>query len=413
MRCTSFFIMANLSRVIYINEVDYSTLLNGGTITKGGVTYSHDPTALYVIKDVSAPEYAETAGYATTAGQATKAIQDGGGNVISETYEKEQQVIIEFEISGNGIIFTNLEDSEVREICNDSSKTVLLMDVGNPGMDNECAVYYRSVFATDYWIFSSTSTMRGGGNIIVFYWDDNHEIINLRSSSDLFPTENVDFGQAYGISSNNANLAARTSSISEFELKKGGIVAIKFTTDIDITNPSLNISSTGPKPIYYRGSALSGGTVNAGDTVTFIYDGTYYHIISIDKDIPAPATTAPIMDGTAAIGTSSKYAKEDHVHPSDTSKQDKPIGFLEWSETYFNDWQDFPGDEADARELTSSEAAAIQDIHQNAWNKEWCFEFGRYPMTYSWNGEDANMDGVNGFWRYCWCNVLGSALQFK
>ena len=81
--------MANLSRVIYINEVDYSTLLNGGTITKGGVTYSHDPTALYVIKDVSAPEYAETAGYATTAGQATKATQDGDGNVIKETYAKK------------------------------------------------------------------------------------------------------------------------------------------------------------------------------------------------------------------------------------------------------------------------------------------------------------------------------------
>lgn len=81
--------MANLSKVIYINEVDYSTLLNGGTITKGGVTYSHDPTALYVIKNVSAPEYAETAGYATTAGQATKATQDGGGNVISETYAKK------------------------------------------------------------------------------------------------------------------------------------------------------------------------------------------------------------------------------------------------------------------------------------------------------------------------------------
>lgn len=26
------------------------------------------------------------------------------------------------------------------------------------------------------------------------------------------------------------------------------------------------------------------------------------------------------MDGTAAVGSSTKYAKEDHVHPSDTSK---------------------------------------------------------------------------------------------
>ena len=34
-----------------------------------------------------------------------------------------------------------------------------------------------------------------------------------------------------------------------------------------------------------------------------------------------PATNAPLMDGTAAVGTSVKYAREDHVHPSDASKQ--------------------------------------------------------------------------------------------
>ena len=35
-----------------------------------------------------------------------------------------------------------------------------------------------------------------------------------------------------------------------------------------------------------------------------------------------PATATPLMDGTAAVGTATKYAREDHVHPSDTSKQD-------------------------------------------------------------------------------------------
>lgn len=33
-----------------------------------------------------------------------------------------------------------------------------------------------------------------------------------------------------------------------------------------------------------------------------------------------PASNAPIVDGTAAVGTSAKYAKEDHVHPTDTSR---------------------------------------------------------------------------------------------
>jgi hypothetical protein len=35
---------------------------------------------------------------------------------------------------------------------------------------------------------------------------------------------------------------------------------------------------------------------------------------------PAPAVTVPLMDGTAAVGTSAAYARGDHVHPSDTTR---------------------------------------------------------------------------------------------
>lgn len=35
---------------------------------------------------------------------------------------------------------------------------------------------------------------------------------------------------------------------------------------------------------------------------------------------PGPATVAPLMDGTAAVGTTTLYARQDHAHPSDTSR---------------------------------------------------------------------------------------------
>jgi hypothetical protein len=35
---------------------------------------------------------------------------------------------------------------------------------------------------------------------------------------------------------------------------------------------------------------------------------------------PAPATAPPLMDGTAAAGASALYARQDHIHPSDTSR---------------------------------------------------------------------------------------------
>ena len=59
-------------------------------------------------------------------------------------------------------------------------------------------------------------------------------------------------------------------------------------------------------------------------------DGTAYNLkdATARNNIPSAATAAPKMDGTAAVGTSAKYAKEDHVHPSDTTKLDKTAELL-------------------------------------------------------------------------------------
>ncbi|MGN0966254.1 MAG: hypothetical protein ACI4OP_01495 [Candidatus Coprovivens sp.] len=43
--------------------------------------------------------------------------------------------------------------------------------------------------------------------------------------------------------------------------------------------------------------------------------------VDVDDKIPDPSTSNPLMAGTASVGLSSKYAREDHVHPSDTSKE--------------------------------------------------------------------------------------------
>lgn len=39
--------------------------------------------------------------------------------------------------------------------------------------------------------------------------------------------------------------------------------------------------------------------------------------------VPEAATANPLMDDTAAVGNSIKYAREDHKHPSDTQKANK------------------------------------------------------------------------------------------
>lgn len=43
-------------------------------------------------------------------------------------------------------------------------------------------------------------------------------------------------------------------------------------------------------------------------------------ILDALAEVPVPTTTTPKMDGTAAVGSETKYARGDHRHPSDTTK---------------------------------------------------------------------------------------------
>ena len=72
-------------------------------------------------------------------------------------------------------------------------------------------------------------------------------------------------------------------------------------------------------------------TVGEASVTRVLNSGTKIATVSIDgtsTDLYAPsggssvepATAAPIADGTAAVGSSAKYAREDHVHPTDTSR---------------------------------------------------------------------------------------------
>ena len=129
----------------------------------------------------------------------------------------------------------------------------------------------------------------------------------------------------YGTCGTAAATTAKVVDCTGFTLATGAWIAIKFT----VTNTgavgslTLNVNGTGAKNIKYRGGNLpSAGTLTTGRIYLFVYDGTNYELIG-DLDTNntyTAASAAPLMDGTAAVGSSIKYAREDHVHPSDTSR---------------------------------------------------------------------------------------------
>lgn len=80
-----------------------------------------------------------------------------------------------------------------------------------------------------------------------------------------------------------ADTAAKTLDINGYELVRKSGVAVTFTNGISVASATLNISSKGAKPIYFRGAALAANVVLAGDIVSMVYNGTQYEIISIER----------------------------------------------------------------------------------------------------------------------------------
>lgn len=68
------------------------------------------------------------------------------------------------------------------------------------------------------------------------------------------------------------------------------------------------------------------GTTSDVVTLSTVATSGSYTDLSNKPTIPSgveKTTTTPLMDGTAAIGSETKFAAGDHVHPSDTTKADK------------------------------------------------------------------------------------------
>lgn len=53
------------------------------------------------------------------------------------------------------------------------------------------------------------------------------------------------------------------------------------------------------------------------------YESLDARLDNIEDGSPSPSSDTPAMDGTGAAGTADTYARSDHVHPTDTSRQAK------------------------------------------------------------------------------------------
>ena len=120
------------------------------------------------------------------------------------------------------------------------------------------------------------------------------ETDNLLGQKQAVITDGAQIGLGFGVSSEAATVQARTATIASFILLKNMPVSIRFTNAINVDSATLNISSTGAKPLFIQGAALQAGLVKGGCTVTVIYDGTNWNIVGIDG-LERPASQSDLF----------------------------------------------------------------------------------------------------------------------
>lgn len=135
----------------------------------------------------------------------------------------------------------------------------------------------------------------------------NEKIATKANSSEVYH---------YGVCSTAAATAAKVVSITDFVLKTGVTVFVKFTVNNTATNNTLtlNVNSTGAKKIYWRGAqTFSAGYIGGNRVIGFVYDGTNWEIIgeldtstSVIQTVTTTNATYPILMSDLANATANR-----------------------------------------------------------------------------------------------------------
>ena len=174
-----------------------------------------------------------------------------------------------------------------------TSENPIKFNVNNSGA---IQIYYSTAPYT-----ATAGTVIGAANYYVYYIYDGTYWVWLGYSRELDTTYTPQaLGIGYGTCTTAAATAAKVVTLSGYALVTNGVIAVKFTYDVP-ASATLNVNSRGAKAIYYRGAAITAGIINAGDTATFFYNGSQYHVIAVDN-VEKPTFTEASTRANIASG---------------------------------------------------------------------------------------------------------------
>lgn len=135
---------------------------------------------------------------------------------------------------------------------------------------------------------SSTNVLKWSANTVLYFQYNGTNFYYINSVSAASEVSSRGAGTWYGTSSTTAATTAKVVTCSNFVLTKGSLISVRFTYASTADTLTLNVNSTGAKTVY-RGSGSVSSTNplkwDAYETLTFIYDGSYYRYVSSSSSI--------------------------------------------------------------------------------------------------------------------------------
>lgn len=150
------------------------------------------------------------------------------------------------------------------------------------------------------------------GNLNKVTYVDHQTIITASNLNGI--QDSVIQNTSYTTCSTAANTSAKTVQLTDFVLTTGSCVRVKFTNTNTAVNPSLNVNSTGAKPIVKYGSTPIGASESeswtAGAVVELLYDGTSWVMITNSQNAIATLDEIEAYLGSQLVGTFRKSIYE-------------------------------------------------------------------------------------------------------
>ena len=322
----------------YYNKTEIDTY----TDTTAPATYLNKTTGGIVTGDVNITQSLFVTGTTESAGViagTSIAVLSTSGKLINS--EKSINSISNevFDITSSqtitdlfGVLYVDTTSGDITitvpdaSVSNDGSKIVILNNTGNNSVivttvggtqligssttatiaDSDKGITIISDSGNSKWLNVQDTTIvsKGTTNGELQYWDStangwkgsSTDLVWDNTGKDLSVSGNIE-GQT--ISENSVSLVNKYLGITDFNTYSGNTL-----TSLDLKSNLLSPTFTGT-PLSTTAAANTSTTQIA--TTAFV--------------VGQAGTSNPLMDGTVAIGTSLRYARQDHVHASDTSKE--------------------------------------------------------------------------------------------